>query len=127
MAILSLGKMMSGSKRSTGKSGRGSSMNFTKRIDPGRMLRRSLSGAKSRFVGNIGSGDMGYRAVSKGYRLSRGLARGFNLSKKEKESSAASSSGGSPVQSATSLENFKNFKIVVFRNLDTIIDLLGKL
>ena len=127
MAILSLGKMMSGSKRSTGKSGRGSSMNFTKRIDPGRMLRRSLSGAKSRFVGNIGSGDMGYRAVSKGYRLARGLARGFNLSKKEKESSAASSSGGSPVQSATSLENFKNFKIVVFRKLDTIIDLLGKL
>lgn len=127
MAILSLGKMMSGSKRSTGKSGRGSSMNFTKRIDPGRMLRRSLSGAKSRFVGNKGSGDMGYRAVSKGYRLSRGLARGFNLSKKEKESSAASSSGGSPVQSATSLENFKNFKIVVFRKLDTIIDLLGKL
>ena len=119
--------MMSGSKRSTGKSGRGSSMNFTKRIDPGRMLRRSLSGAKSRFVGNIGSGDMGYRAVSKGYRLARGLARGFNLSKKEKESSAASSSGGSPVQSATSLENFKNFKIVVFRKLDTIIDLLGKL
>ena len=127
MAILSLGKMMSGSKKSTGKSGRGSSMNFTKSIDPGRMLRRSLSGAKSRFVGNIGSGDMGYRAVSKGYRLSRGLARGFNLSKKEKESSAASSSGGSPVQSATSLENFKNFKIVVFRKLDTIIDLLGKL
>ena len=127
MAILSLGKMMSGSKRSTGKSGRGSSMNFTKRIDPGRMLRRSLSGARSRFVGNIGSGDMGYQAISKGYRLSRGLARGFNLSKKEKESSAASSSGGSPVQSATSLENFKNFKIVVFRKLDTIIDLLGKL
>ena len=119
--------MMSGSKRSTGKSGRGSSMNFTKRIDPGRMLRRSLSGAKSRFVGNIGSGDMGYQAISKGYRLARGLARGFNLSKKEKESSAASSSGGSPVQSATSLENFKNFKIVVFRKLDTIIDLLGKL
>ena len=119
--------MMSGSKRSTGKSGRGSSMNFTKRIDPGRMLRRSLSGARSRFVGNIGSGDMGYQAISKGYRLARGLARGFNLSKKEKESSAASSSGGSPVQSATSLENFKNFKIVVFRKLDTIIDLLGKL
>jgi len=127
MAILSLGKMMSGSKRSTGKSGRGSSMNFTKRIDPGRMLRRSLSGARSRFVGNIGSGDMGYQAISKGYRLARGLARGFNLSKKEKESSADSSSGGSPVQSATSLESFKNFKIVVFRKLDTIIDLLGKL
>jgi len=127
MAILSLGKMMSGSKRSTGKSGRGSSMNFTKRIDPGRMLGRSLSGARSRFVGNIGSGDMGYQAVAKGYRLARGLARGFNLSKKEKESSATSSSGGSPVQSATSLESFKNFKIVVFRKLDTIIDLLGKL
>lgn len=127
MAILSLGKMMSGSKRSTGKSGRGSSMNFTKRIDPGRMLGRSLSGARSRFVGNIGSGDMGYQAVAKGYRLARGLARGFGLSKKEKERSAASSSGGSPVQSATSLESFKNFKIVVFRKLDTIIDLLGKL
>ena len=127
MAILSLGKMMSGSKRSTGKSGRGSSMNFTKRINPGRMLGRSLSGAKSRFVGNIGSGDMGYQAISKGYRLARGLARGFGLSKKEKERSAASSSGGSPVQSATSLESFKNFKIVVFRKLDTIIDLLGKL
>ena len=118
---------MSGSKRSTGKSGRGSSMNFTKRIDPGRMLGRSLSGARSRFVGNIGSGDMGYQAVAKGYRLARGLARGFNLSKKEKESSATSSPGGSPVQSATSLESFKNFKIVVFRKLDTIIDLLGKL
>ena len=127
MAILSLGKMMSGSKKSTGKSGRGSSMNFTKRINPGRMLGRSLSGAKSRFVGNIGSGDMGYQAISKGYRLARGLARGFGLSKREKESSAASSPGGSPVQSATSLESFKNFKIVVFRKLDTIIDLLGKL
>ena len=127
MAILSLGKMMSGSKRSTGKSGRGSSMNFTKRIDPGRMLRRSLSGARSRFVGNIGSGDMGYQAISKGYRLTRGLARGLGLGKKEKENSATSSVRGDPVRSTTSLENFKNFKIVVFRKLDTIIDLLGKL
>jgi len=127
MAISSLGKMMSGSRRSTGNSGRGSSMNFIRRIDPGRMLGRSLLSAKDRFVSNIGSGDMGYRAVSKGYRIARGLARNFDMSKRKKESSADSLPDGSPVQFATSLENFKNFKIVVFRKLDTIIDLLGKL